>query len=65
MVKKELLLRNTLWMQKLVSKKLLSTQDQLIKKMAMEQKMRRESAAREQRRIRAGQNPHAYNAQLL
>merc|ERR1712212_337893 len=39
--------------------------DQLIKKMAMEQKMRRESAAREQRRIRAGQNPHVYNAQLL
>merc|ERR1712113_1038809 len=39
--------------------------DQLIKKMAMEQKTRREAAAREQRRIRAGQNPHPYNAQLL
>merc|ERR1711990_665823 len=39
--------------------------DELIKKMAMEQKQRREAAAREERRIRAGQNPHAYNAQLL
>merc|ERR1712024_250221 len=40
--------------------------DELIKKMAMEQKMRRESAAREQRRIQAGQNAaHLYNAQLL
>ena len=43
----------------------LCNQDQLIKKMAMEQKMRREAAAMEQRRIRAGQNPHVYNAQLL
>merc|ERR1712029_135269 len=39
--------------------------DQLIKKMAMEQKMRREAMALEQRRVRVGQNPHVYNAQLL
>ena len=40
-------------------------QDQLIKKMAMEQKMRREAMALEQRRVRAGQQNHVYNAHIL
>merc|ERR1711879_30957 len=39
--------------------------DQLIKKMAMEQKMRREAMALEQRRVRAGQQNHVYNAHIL
>ena len=52
------------WMQKLLLK-IAMLQDELIKKMAMEQKVRRETAAREERRIRVGQNPHVYNAQLL
>ena len=55
-----------LWMQKLLLKMIFAMlQDELIKKMAMEQKRRREVAAREERRIRVGQNPHVYNAQLL
>ena len=53
-----------LWMQKLLLK-IAMLQDELIKKMAMEQKKRREMLAREERRIRVGQNPHLYNAQLL